>query len=146
VLNATKREVFEELGCEADLLSSSESLICELETSKVGKCVLNDEIAPILVYNSSDIEMSVCVYLGRILADPIPSAEVPALLLLPVNLLEGGELGELLINDASLIEQEEGIIPRDARLKPFGSAQILLNHWDKFNQNKQFSRLLSLIE
>ena len=146
VLNASKREVLEELGCEVELLSSPDSLICELETLKVDRCVIDDEIAPILVYNSSDIEMSVCVYLGRISTNPNPKAEVPALLLLPVNLLTGGVLCELLINGAILIEQEEGIIPRNAYLKPFGSATVLIEHWEIFNKNRQFSQYLSLTE
>ncbi len=145
VLNATRREVREELGCEIELLSSTTSLCCELESSTIDSYHLDDEVAPILVYNSSGLKMSVCVYLARISVIPHPSTEVPALLLLPVNLLRGGQLKGLLHNGAVLIEQQEGTIPRDAHFSQCGSARILGDHWDQFTQSEQFRNFIKIV-
>ena len=142
VLDATKREVREELGCDINLLSSSTSFYCELGSSKIDKYHLEDEIAPIIMYNSSEMKMSVCVYLAYISQKPCPSAEVPAILLLPVAFLGGGHLSELLHQGVILIEQKEGIIPKNSYFRPFGSAQILADHWDRFSKIKDFMNLI----
>ncbi|MHA2174205.1 MAG: NUDIX domain-containing protein [Candidatus Hodarchaeales archaeon] len=125
----TKREVLEELNCIATVFHSSTSFYCDLESSQITKYQLTDQVAPLIVYNSSKLKMSVSVYLVHITGKPIPSTEVPALILLPIKLLKGGNLQDLLNNGAILVEQEKGFIPRNARFNPFGSAQILADHW-----------------
>lgn len=144
VEEATKRETREELGCEAELCSTATSFSCELESSQIAQHQLTDKIAPILIYNSSDMTMSVSVYLARISEKPFPSAEVPALILLPEFLIQGGLLKGLLDKGAILIEQQEGYIPRNARIIPFGSAQIMVDYWDKLNTIQEFNNFIKM--
>lgn len=139
MLEATKREVMEEIGCSVEFLSSDITLFCYLEDPKLANYKLEDKIAPILVYNSSRMKMSVSVYLGYVQTEPFPKQEVPAILLLPSSLLSGGHVNELEKSGALLKEQIKGIIPRSAILKPFGSAEVLANNFDKFIASKKFN-------
>ena len=82
--------------------------------------------------------MSVSVYSARILTEPKPQREVPALILLPPSLIGGGQLDELLNNGALLKEQMEGSIPRSVNLRPFGSAELLAMYYNKFNAIAKF--------
>ena len=129
---AIRREVKEELGCEVELLSSDQTLFTSLEDPNLIPYTLNEDLNPILVYNSQNIQMSVCVYLGRLLSPPIPQQEVPAIILLPSHLLQGGHLESLLKNGSIIKEQEENSIPRSAMMKPFGSTELLVKKWDDF--------------
>jgi len=138
IIEATKREVLEEIGCSVELFSSDQTLYCDLEEPKLNSYELEDKIAPILVYNSRRMKMSVSVYLGCIQTEPNPQQEVPAILLLPHSLLGGGQLSGLLKSGAILKEQIEGFIPRFAILRPFGSAELLTNNYDKFIALKKF--------
>ena len=137
VMEATRREVMEELGCHVELLASDQSLYCDLEECNLISHELEDEISPILIYNSTTIKMSVSVYLGRIHTEPRPHQEVPALLFLPPSLLSGGQLTGLIKAGAILKEQVEGLIPRHAILKPFGSASLLAHNYHEFIRTKK---------
>ncbi len=143
IIDSARREVKEELGCEVDLYSSLQTLYCSLETPKIKICALKDKIAPILVYNSHEMKMSVCVYLGYISSQPNPQREVPAILLLPSKLIHGGPLDQLIANGATIHEQIENYIPRDAFMTPFGSARLLADHWEIFIQQSSFKKYLT---
>ncbi|MFX1536737.1 MAG: NUDIX domain-containing protein [Promethearchaeota archaeon] len=138
MLEATKREVMEELECEVEILPSKRTLYCTLEDPKFTEHELRDAIPPLLIYNSATIKMSVSVYLARVLTEPKPQREVPALVLLPPSLIGGGQLNELLNSGALLKEQVKGSIPRSANLRPFGSAELLAMYYDKFNAIAKF--------
>ncbi|MFX0095003.1 MAG: NUDIX domain-containing protein [Candidatus Hodarchaeota archaeon] len=140
VIEATRREVKEELGCNVEILPSEQTLYCSLEDRKFTKQKLNDTIPPLLIYNSAIIKMSVSVFFARILVEPKPHLEVPALLLLPPSLIGGGQLSELLNNGALLKEQVESSIPRSANLHPFGSAELLAVYYEKFNAIANFNQ------
>jgi hypothetical protein len=144
VEEATKRETREELGCEVKLYTTTTSFSCELESSYIIQHQLKDKISPILIYNSSDMTMSVSAYLARISGKPVPSAEVPALILLPISLIQGGILKDLLNKGAILIEKQEGYIPRNAQFTPFGSAQIMVDHLEKFNTIQEFNKFIKM--
>ncbi|MFX0152290.1 MAG: hypothetical protein ACFFAJ_15995, partial [Candidatus Hodarchaeota archaeon] len=67
----------------------------------------------------------------------------PALLLLPPNLLEGGQLGELLKQGSMIKEQNKDYLPRNAIMKPFGSAKILCMNWEMFMNISSFKSFIS---
>jgi hypothetical protein len=142
-VEATKREVKEELGCDVELLPSDQTLYCDLEDPHFVSYTLDDVFTPLLIYNSHVMELSVCVYLAQISSSPFPQREVPAILFLPPKLLHGGQLGDLLIHGCMIREQVKGYIPRSAIMKPFGSAKLLLNNWDKFMNTPSFRTLFS---
>jgi len=143
ILTATRREVKEELGCEVDFQSATQTLYCNLESPKFQIYTLKDKITPILIYNSQEMKMSVCVYLGHIFSLPEPKSEVPAILLLPPKLIHGGPLDQLLANGASIYEQIEKVIPKSAIMTPFGSAYLLAAHWEVFIQQSTFKRYIN---
>ncbi len=142
ILDATRREVLEEIGCEVDLISSNQTLVCELENPIFSQYQLEDRTCPILIYNSREMKMSVCVYLGVISSNPIPKMEVPALILVPSSQIQGGKLSLLLREGAVMTTQGGRNIPKNAVLKPFGSADIVVKHWDVFLSIKSFSNFL----
>jgi len=142
MLDATRREVLEEVGCELVIISANQTVLCDLENPALSHFTLEDKICPLLIYNSSELQMSVCVYLGVINSTPVPMMEVPALILLPLNLLQGGELS-LLLDEGGIITVQNGRkIPKNSILKPFGSIAILVNHWEEFLAIKSFSSFL----
>ena len=138
---ATKREVQEELGCEVILFSSATTYYCELENPSLKEVTIDDKLAPVLIYNSSEIQMSVCVYLAEIISDPFPQQEVPAIMYIPLTLLEGGQLKSLLEKGCLIKEQKENFIPRDAIMQPFGSISIIAENLDYFRKLSFFQRL-----
>ncbi|UCG03377.1 MAG: NUDIX hydrolase [Candidatus Heimdallarchaeota archaeon] len=138
---ATKREVREELGCEVTLFTSETTYYCGLENPNLKKKPIDDKLAPVLVYNSSEIQMSVCVYLAEIISDPFPQREVPAIMYMPLTLLEGGQLKTLLKKGCSIKEQKKNSIPRDAIMQPFDSISIIAENLDYFRKLSFFQRL-----
>ncbi len=132
ITEATKREVLEELGCECILITSTQTMVCELEDPKPQIYHLHEEISPFLIYNSDDLQLSVCVYLGIIETNPFPHMEVPGIVILPQPLIPGGMLTSLISSGALIISQENREIPENVYLKPFGSAELLVRFWDKF--------------
>ncbi len=144
MIEATKREVLEELGCDITLLPADKTIICELENSTTILQELKDNLPPILIYNSKKMKMSVCVYLGIIESNPNPQMEVPALLLLPPSLLRGGNLKILLDEGAEIYIQDKRKIPENSLLKPFGSAKILVEHWEEFLSIESFANMFKV--
>lgn len=142
IVEATKREVLEEIGCEINLLSSKRTMKCSLEVPGISYHELDDEICPILIYDSETLKMSSCIYLGSIRSNPTPNMEVPALVFLPPPLIQGGALTSLLNAGARLITQDEREIPKNTFLKPFGSVELLVNYWDDFLSLESFKRFL----
>ena len=142
ILDATKREVFEELGCDINLISSTRTLTCNLENPTFRSYELRDKICPFLIYNSLTIQMSVGVYFGTLHSDPVPMMEVPAIIFLLPSLIKGGELSMLLRKGAVLITQKGSKIPKRTILKPYGSVEILVNNWDKFLSLESFNNFL----
>ncbi|MHA1975395.1 MAG: NUDIX hydrolase [Candidatus Hodarchaeales archaeon] len=142
IIEATKREVLEEIGCEVNLISSKRTIVCELENPKIVFHDLNDELCPILIYNSREFKMSVCIYLGRIDTTPNPRMEVPALVFLPSSQIQGGNLSSLLDAGARIIIQENREIPKNVILKPFGSADLLVKYWKEFLFLESFRQFL----
>ena len=138
---STKREVQEELGCEVTLLTSDITYYCDLEDPILTKIPIEDKLAPILVYNSSEIQMSVCVYLAEIVSDPFPQQEVPAIMYIPLYLLEGGRLRTMLKKGSLIKEQKIDFIPRDAIMRPFGSISIIAENIDYFKKVPFFQSL-----
>ncbi|MFX0124626.1 MAG: NUDIX hydrolase [Candidatus Hodarchaeota archaeon] len=141
VEEATKREVQEELGCEVSFFTSETTYYCELENPKLIEFPIEDKLAPILVYNSSEIQMSVCVYLAEIVSDPVPQQEVPAIMLIPLSLLKGGQLKIMLEQDCVIKEQQGNFLPRDAIMRPFGSISIIVENLDSFKKEPFFQNL-----
>ncbi|NIO21729.1 MAG: NUDIX domain-containing protein [Candidatus Aenigmarchaeota archaeon] len=139
MIEATKREAFEEIGCEINLLPAPKTLYCILETREYTIYALRDECPPILIYNTPKLSMSVCVYLAQTTTIPVPQHEVPALLLLPPASLHGGPLEQLIQDGGTLQEQVKGTIPRTAILRPWGSAALLATDFDRFNSIAHFS-------
>lgn len=138
---ATEREVQEELGCEVTLLPSETTYYCGLENLVLTKIPIEDKLAPILIYNSSEMQMSVCVYLAEIVSDPYPQQEVPAIMYLSLSLLKGGQLETLLKKGCLIKEQKFNFIPRDAIMQPFGSINIIAENLDYFKQEPFFLSL-----
>ena len=136
MLDATKREVFEETGCKVELLPAPQTLYCTLEDREFIQYHLEDKCPPILIYNTTGL--SVCVYLARTVTIPIPQHEVPALLLLPPSSLHGGPLEHLLQSGSILKEQMPGTILRIATLRPWGSAALLATDFDRFDAIAHF--------
>jgi 8-oxo-dGTP pyrophosphatase MutT (NUDIX family) len=132
IIEATKREVMEELGCNVQLLSSNLTMYSNLDQMNLVNYKVADNLAPILVYNSDRRKISVSVFIGKINMEPHPKNEVPALLLLPPSFLNGGRLNVLIRRGAILKEQVEVKIPRNTILRPFGSAKILAHYLGRF--------------
>ena len=146
MIEATKREVLEEIGCEVELLPSKRTLFCELENPVFKEYELHEKIPPLLIYNSDTMEMSVCVYMAKIRGEPEPKQEVPALLLLDMSLLKGGISNELITNGGTLKTQQFVNIPVNTMFIPFGSVELLANHYEKFNNIADFDRLFGFFD
>ena len=139
MLNSTKREVMEELNCKVILFPSNLTLFSNLERANIIEYHLDDEIPPLLIYNSDKMKMSVCVYKAQVIEEPEPHQEVPAILFLrPLN-LKGGLLSELIKNGCSLKKQKNFEIPPNIIIRPFGSAELLANFYDKFDKIANFN-------
>ncbi len=142
IIEATHRELNEELGCKVELQSSNQTLYCELEAPKFECYVLEDEITPILIYNSYKLQMTICVYLGHLSSPPTPMMEVPALLHILPHLVQGGKLQDLLNSGCLIQEQGKYYIPRSAIMMPFGSAKLIAEHWKVFTQLSCFQNYI----
>jgi 8-oxo-dGTP pyrophosphatase MutT (NUDIX family) len=132
IIEATKREVLEELGCECTLITSTQTVVCELEDPKPQIYNFEEKISPFLIYNSRRMQLSVCVYLGILESSPFPHMEVPGIVLLPRKLIQGGKLSSLLSSGAQIIHQNDRKIPTNSYLIPFGSTELLVNFWNDF--------------
>jgi 8-oxo-dGTP pyrophosphatase MutT (NUDIX family) len=141
MLVATKREVLEELGCNVRIFPSERTLCCDLENPIFTEYELEDEVPPILIYNSEAMKMSVCVYKARINDEPEPHQEVPALLFLNPSSIKGGELTELVLKGCTIKSQSFIDIPENVSFIPFGSAELMAKYYDKFNKVANFDRL-----
>ncbi|MFQ6123800.1 MAG: NUDIX domain-containing protein [Candidatus Heimdallarchaeota archaeon] len=139
VIAATKREAFEEIGCEINLFPASQTLYCILKARDFTTYTLEDECPPILIYNTSKLSLSVCVYLAQTTTAPIPQHEIPALLFLPPSALNGGPLEQVIQIGGILQEQVKGTIPRTSILRPWGSAALLATDFDRFNSIARFN-------
>ncbi len=138
---ATKREVQEELGCDVIFFNSETTYYCELENPNLVTIPVEDKLAPVLINNSSEIQMSVCVYLAEIVSDPFPHQEVSAIMYIPLSLLKGGQLKTLLKRGCVIKKQKTNFIPRDAIMRPFGSVSIIAENLDYFNKLSFFQSL-----
>ena len=138
---ATKREVQEELDCDVTFFTSETTYYCELENPKLKRIPVKDKLAPVLVYNSSEIQMSVCVYLAEIISEPFPHQEVPAIMYIPLSLLKGGQLKTMLNRGCLIKEQKTNFLSRDAIMKPFGSINIIAANLDYFKKLPFFRSL-----
>ncbi len=138
MIEATKREAFEEIGCEIDLFPAPQTLYCILEAREFTTYALEDECPPILIYNTPKLSLSVCVYLAQTTTAPVPQHEVPALLLLPPSALHGGPLKQLIQDGGTLQEQVKGAIPYTAILQPWGSATLLATDFERFSSIADF--------
>ena len=131
------REALEELGTEVEIISSYNTLLFHFESRKKEYISLDEKIKPAIIYNKilqGKEGLSVCTYLALLKGDPKPCIEVPALLLLKENqLLKNSTLSELLKNGAEIIEQMT--IPKQAIMKPFGTAEILRELTPKERKN-----------
>ena len=98
---------------------------------------MEEKIKPVIIYNKilpSEEKLSVCTYFAQLKGNPKPNLEVPALLLLKDNqILKNDTLGELLKNGAEIMEQNS--IPKNAVIKPFGTAEILRGLTTKEREN-----------
>ena len=128
-VESTHREAVEELGTEVCLLSAKTTLVYDFDAHTKYFVALHDPVNPAIVYTKTLNErdtLGVCTYLATLNGEPKPSREVPALLLLSEEQLsEDITLTKLLENGALIIEQRP--IPRNAVMKPFGTATILRN-------------------
>jgi len=129
-LDCAYREAKEELGVDVEIFGCRKSIFYDFETKKKKKLILRETKAPWLVYSMPLTDkqgLAVCVYLAQLKNNsPRPSMEVPALILLtPGQVINCGSqtLSTLLNEGAEISEQRE--IPRNAIIKPFGTAEIL---------------------
>lgn len=129
-LDSARREAKEEIGVEIELVSSPNTLIFNLDNMKRRIAKSKDRVRPVIVYNktlSSKERLYVYVYLSNPLkATPRSYMEVPSLLLLHKYQMiakEDKKLEDLLSEGGEIVERRS--IPRDAILKPFGSAEVL---------------------
>jgi 8-oxo-dGTP pyrophosphatase MutT (NUDIX family) len=139
ILDGTHREIKEETGINARIISAEKTLFIEAEIIEneifnfnilSQKFVqVNDKIKPRIIYRSQnkDKTLGVAVFHGEFLKIPFPHAEVPALICLPPKLLNKCpvSLQSLLASGTKLKEQEN--IPRVAKIYPFGSASIIFD-------------------
>lgn len=128
-LECAYREAKEELGVHVKIFGRKKSIFYDFGTKKKEIVALEEKEAPWLVYSMPRDRqgLAVCVYLAKLKKDsPNPSMEIPALILLtPVQVIACGSqtLSTLLKDGAEIFEQRE--IPRNAIIKPFGTAEIL---------------------
>ncbi|MBI2464596.1 NUDIX domain-containing protein [Candidatus Shapirobacteria bacterium] len=124
-----QREGSEELGIEVELIPSPETVFYRFRTDDTEKVGIRDTCAPWLIYDMPvrrNFGYSVCVYPARLSSTPFPSREVPALLYLtPQQVVDTIDrpLDEFLRSGAEIVEQRP--VPRNAIIKPFGTARIL---------------------
>lgn len=129
ILESAYREGKEELGADILILSSEKTLVYDFRTKQKKIVMLDEEVRPCIIYNTTlngNDDLSVCVYLAEVKDKPMPSMEVPALLLLnKEQVLEKKvhQLKELLEQGAEIFEQRP--IPRYAEMETFGTASIL---------------------
>lgn len=142
IIESTHREVQEELDCDVQLQSVERTLLCDLEDPIFTSYVLDDEITPILIYNSQILKISVCVYLGKLVSIPTPHSEIPAIIHITPHLISGGLLLDLLNKNCILQEQVQNRIPRNALMIPFGSAKILAEFWEVFCEIPSFQKFI----
>ncbi|MFX1298213.1 MAG: NUDIX domain-containing protein [Promethearchaeota archaeon] len=121
------REAREELGVEVTIKSAINTLFFDFETKEKKFVKLNETINPAIIYNKilpGNDKLAVCTFIAYLKNVPKPSMEVPALLLLKEEqLFEDKSLRTLLEEGAEILEQRP--IPRNAIMRPFGTAMIL---------------------
>lgn len=142
-VSAAIREAQEEANTEVDLIDSTKTLLWDFTTENCRIVRLKEKmIRPVIIYKRrSDYMWVVYVFLSSFKTEPRPSMEVPALLLMHKNFLIDKRyisVEEHIKRGNIILEQEKNTIPRDAILKPFGSAKII----NDLNE-QQFSELIT---
>lgn len=140
-----KREVREETNSDIKLINSSVTLYVESEIKtepiysfeNIQMRTLSDfeiksfNVKPWIIYKTTfpnNNTLGVFVFKGKLLTDPTPNLEVPALLEISSETIKNLPLTLADIVDnyqGIIIEQNQKIIPRDAIIYPFGSAEII---------------------
>lgn len=129
------REVKEETGCNIEILHSKETLICFPEKSEGKISKIKQKPAPIASfiktypYKGEQILLKCWTFMGKIKGSPKPSAEIPALIILPERLIAKTlkrpvSLSKLIKEGAKLIEGTKRV-PRQALFQPIFSPEVL---------------------
>jgi len=142
-VSAAIREAQEEANTDVDLIDSTKTLLWDFTTGNCRIVRLKEKIIrPVIIYKRRGNDMWVVyVFLASFKTEPRPNIEVPALLLLHKNFLIDKRyisVEEHIKRGNIILEQEKNAIPRDAILKPFGSAKII----NDLNE-QQFSELIT---
>jgi ADP-ribose pyrophosphatase YjhB (NUDIX family) len=138
VITALKREAFEEIRCRLNIINSRKTIFVDGNKRKYIK--VGEEPKPFLIYkkfyqglpgkpDAPGRWLLFCVaYLSRIIGNPQPSSEVPAILYLPKSLfwkcMKRVKLKRLLEEGAVVIEKRG--IPMDAFIRPSFTPKIIL--------------------
>lgn len=132
-INSSIREAKEEIDSDISLKSSKKTLLFDFDKNEKKIISMNERIKPAIIYNkpSQDGRWFVCVYNCSLKSEPKPSSEICAIILLKKSQLNREKaLKELIKEGAEIIEKKH--IPREAVLRPYGSAEILKYVIDPF--------------
>jgi len=127
-MNSSIREAKEEIDADILIKSSNKTLFFDFNKNTKKVVYLDEKIKPAIIYKRTNEygKWFVCIYNCSLKSKPKPSSEIPAIMLLKQSQLKGGDIKELLKKGAKIIEKEK--IPREAILKPYGSAEILIKN------------------
>jgi len=125
-IDSSIREAKEEIDSAISIKSDKKTLFYDFNKNSKKIIHLKEKIKPAIIYRKSNEygRWFVCIYNCSLKSEPKPSSEIPALILLKKKqIYEEKSLKELLNEGAEIIEKEK--IPRNAILRPYGSAEIL---------------------
>ncbi len=138
-VDCAKREAREEASCDIELRSAQRTYL-QTAAGKLAVITVDGKPTPLALYEKSfahppdqpellrSSTLRIVIYLAECLGDPLPSAEIPALLVMTaqqyLQAVRETPLSRLLAAGAELIEVQH--VPRDAIMFPgLGTAELL---------------------